>query len=62
MLAHAALLALISAAVGQVTLNDPHYAPGHDTMVHLFEWKWMDIARECEDFLGPIGYGGVQVI
>ena len=21
----------------------------------LFEWKWTDIASECERFLGPIG-------
>lgn len=30
-------------------------------MVHLFEWKWQDIAKECEDFLAPNGYAGVQV-
>ncbi|XP_008552028.1 alpha-amylase 1 [Microplitis demolitor] len=30
-------------------------------MVHLFEWKWSDIAVECERFLGPKGYAGVQV-
>ena len=30
-------------------------------MTHLFEWKWNDIAQECEDFLAPKGYGGVQV-
>lgn len=30
-------------------------------MVHLFEWKWADIARECENFLAPNGYAGVQV-
>ena len=41
--------------------HNPHYAEGHDTMVHLFEWKWTDIADECERFLGPIGFGGVQV-
>ncbi|XP_036334214.1 alpha-amylase A-like [Rhagoletis pomonella] len=40
---------------------DPHYVPGRTTMVHLFEWKWGDIATECENFLGPKGYGGVQV-
>ncbi|CAI2354046.1 unnamed protein product [Caenorhabditis sp. 36 PRJEB53466] len=31
------------------------------TMVHLFEWKWTDIAKECEDFLQYYGYGAVQV-
>jgi alpha-amylase len=29
--------------------------------VHLFEWKWSDIAQECETFLGPKGYSAVQV-
>ena len=29
--------------------------------VHLFEWKWTDVARECETFLGPKGYTAVQV-
>lgn len=30
-------------------------------MVHLFEWKWNDIAQECERFLGPKGFAGVQI-
>ena len=29
--------------------------------VHLFEWRWPDVAQECEDFLGPNGYKAVQV-
>lgn len=29
--------------------------------VHLFEWRWDDIAKECETFLGPNGYAAVQV-
>lgn len=29
--------------------------------VHLFEWRWTDIAHECESFLGPKGYTAVQV-
>lgn len=32
-----------------------------DVMVHLFEWKHSDVARECEEFLGPYGFCGVQV-
>ncbi|XP_043258991.1 alpha-amylase 2-like [Colletes gigas] len=55
------LLAVLSVTAGDSPHKNPYYAPGHDTMVHLFEWKWMDIAKECENFLGPIGYGGVQV-
>ncbi|KAL0838999.1 hypothetical protein ABMA28_016996 [Loxostege sticticalis] len=41
--------------------KNPHYAAGRSTMVHLFEWKWDDIAAECERFLGPNGFGGIQV-
>ncbi|HXK17211.1 MAG TPA: alpha-amylase family protein [Polyangiaceae bacterium] len=29
--------------------------------VHLFEWRWPDVARECENFLGPHGFTAVQV-
>ncbi|XP_073813469.1 alpha-amylase 2-like [Musca autumnalis] len=39
----------------------PLFADKRSTIVHLFEWTWKDIAKECEDFLGPHGYGGVQI-
>ena len=44
----------------------PTYRPsGHmaagDVFVHLFEWKWRDIATECEQVLGPAGFAAVQV-
>lgn len=32
-----------------------------DSFVHLFEWRWPDIARECEVFLGPKGFKAVQI-
>lgn len=32
-----------------------------DVFVHLFEWKWTDIATECEQVLGPAGYRAVQI-
>jgi glycosidase len=35
--------------------------PARSVFVHLFEWKWSDIAEECEQFLGPKGYSAVQV-
>ncbi|CAL1294458.1 unnamed protein product [Larinioides sclopetarius] len=41
--------------------HEPHFQPGRTTIVHLFEWKWNDIADECEQFLGPFGFGGVQI-
>lgn len=41
--------------------NRTNQLPDRSTIVHLFEWKWKDIADECERFLAPKGYGGVQV-
>lgn len=38
-----------------------HIQPGRSVIVNLFEWKWKDVARECSDYLGPNGFGGVQV-
>lgn len=32
-----------------------------DVFVHLFEWKWADVANECENVLGPKGYKAVQI-
>jgi alpha-amylase len=32
-----------------------------DVFVHLFDWKWTDIAAECESLLGPAGFKAVQV-
>ncbi|EDV35653.1 alpha-Amylase [Drosophila ananassae] len=40
---------------------NPNYVAGRSGIVHLFEWKWNDIATECENFLAPKGYAGVQV-
>lgn len=54
------LLAISSHYVANGQFN-PNFAPGRSTIVHLFEWKWDDIAQECENFLGPKGYAGVQV-
>ena len=36
-------------------------APERNVFVHLFEWRWPDVARECEEFLGPKGYSAIQV-
>jgi alpha-amylase len=36
-------------------------APAGSVLVHLFDWKWTDIALECENYLGPSGFAGVQV-
>ena len=41
--------------------NDPHFFDDRRVIAHLMEWKYSEIAKECEEFLGPKGYGGVQV-
>jgi alpha-amylase len=51
----------LAGAYNAQAYKDPHYAKGRTTLVHLFEWKFKDIALECERFLGPMGYAGVQV-
>ncbi|XP_037948725.1 alpha-amylase 1-like [Teleopsis dalmanni] len=55
-----ALLLVVSSQFTAGQFN-PNYQSGRNTIVHLFEWKWDDIAAECENFLGPNGYAGVQV-
>jgi len=51
-------LAAVHRSAGQWESNA---VSGRSVIVHLFEWKWNDIADECERFLGPNGFGGVQV-
>jgi alpha-amylase len=53
------------------TTPNPYGSPGvaaarlaypHRTVfVQLFEWKWTDIALECEQWLGPHGFAAVQI-
>jgi alpha-amylase len=35
--------------------------PSRTAFVQLFEWKWTDIARECESYLGRKGFAAVQI-
>jgi len=37
------------------------WAENRTVMVHLFDWKWKDIGKECREFLGPAGFAGIQV-
>jgi alpha-amylase len=41
--------------------KNPNTLQGRSAIVHLFEWKFHDIADECERFLAPKGFAGVQV-
>ena len=52
------VLSLVAFATAQFNTNQWN---GRSGIVHLFDWKWPDIARECENFLAPNGYAGVQV-
>ena len=36
-------------------------ATNRTAFVQLFEWKWTDVARECETYLGPKGFAAVQI-
>ncbi len=46
---------------GAATLFNANQVKSAEVMVHLFEWKWNDVARECEAFLGPAGVHSVQI-
>lgn len=41
--------------------NTRGYVQNHEVYVHLFEWPHEDVARECEEWLAPMGYKGVQI-
>ena len=57
-----ALLSLFTVAACSGTQPDPSQRPvlGDGVFVQMFEWRWTDLARECEDHLGPAGYAAVQ--
>ncbi len=59
----AATAAPTARTIGGVIATPPSgIAAGPRTvLVHLFEWKWSDIAKECERYLGPKGFAAVQV-
>lgn len=53
---------LLLAAIGLCWAQyAPNTKPGQTSIVHLFEWRWVDIALECERYLAPKGFGGVQI-
>lgn len=54
-------LAMLAACSGpEAAPTTPDDAP-RVPIVQLFEWRWDDVAAECETFLGPAGYRAVQV-
>jgi alpha-amylase len=56
------LFVLLNLSVGPTSTAKPgDNVAGPTTLVHLFEWPWVDIAAECENTLGPMGVGAVQI-
>mmetsp|Transcript_53920 Transcript_53920/g.101067 ORF Transcript_53920/g.101067 Transcript_53920/m.101067 type:complete len:480 (+) Transcript_53920:93-1532(+) len=54
------LALLLPVVVAEPRAQWPPTASG-DAFVHLFEWSWQDVAKECEEFLGPKGFSAVQI-
>ena len=55
------LVCLLGTSYAKSAYSDPHFVNGRSVVTHLMEWKYSDIAKECEEFLSPYGYGAVQV-
>lgn len=55
------LIVSLLVVTGALAQFNPYFQAGRNGIVHLFEWKWDDIAAECERFLAPHGFAGVQV-
>ncbi|KAF8885204.1 glycoside hydrolase family 13 protein [Infundibulicybe gibba] len=56
--------ALVSAAICTAALATPvHRAlpTNKEVIVQMFDWSWDSVAAECKAFIGPAGYGYVQV-
>ena len=53
---------LIAAAVlAGGAMSSAHALNPNSTSVQMFRWKWNDVAKECTNWLGPQGFGAVQV-
>ncbi|MGE6161402.1 alpha amylase C-terminal domain-containing protein [Aeromonas salmonicida] len=50
-----------TAMLAAVLSSFSHTTAAEGVMVHLFQWKFNDIANECENVLGPKGFGSVQI-
>ncbi|KAF9489177.1 glycoside hydrolase [Pleurotus eryngii] len=54
-----ALAAPRSSSGTMVTSRAP--SGNRSVIIQMFEWTWDSVAAECTDFVGPAGYGFVQV-
>jgi alpha-amylase len=55
-----ALLAVLVASVSAQYFGNYYCRSGRDVVVHLFEWKWTDIEKECS-WLATNNFCAVQV-
>ena len=56
------LLGLFFVVACSGTQPDPSPRPAINdgVFVQMFEWRWNDLARECEEDLGPADFAAVQ--
>lgn len=57
-------MALLLSACSATVPEPPEKVRERDpegVLVHLFQWPWADVARECTEVLGPAGVAGVQI-
>lgn len=57
----AALLALLAPLLLVAGQHNMHQLDERSVIAQMFEWRFEDIAFECEQHLGPKGYAAVQV-
>jgi len=55
------LLVLMFFGSSLADYTESHCKDQKQAIVHLFEWSWDAIAEECETWLGPKGFCGVQI-
>ncbi|KAJ7845120.1 glycoside hydrolase [Mycena olivaceomarginata] len=63
LLAWSASSALATPTPFNATANIQSRAPSgtKTVIIQMFEWTWASVAAECTNFIGPAGYGFVQV-
>ncbi|CUA75640.1 alpha-amylase [Rhizoctonia solani] len=54
-------ITVATAAAVSAALHSPAPGGSKSVIIQMFEWSWDSIAAECIDFIGPAGYGFVQV-
>jgi len=54
-------LSCMVAIAGIAVVGPARADEGRTAFVRLFEWKWPDIAKECEAWLGPKGFAAVLI-